>query len=104
MAYEIEVITDSRFADRYKDKNIEDACKEMLNKIIENLNNENIYSKVENDVRKLTFEDGTIQYRATLFIQLKKRSQKAKSIFVAVNSVKSTYFKRVRNISLNEAA
>ena len=104
MAYEIEVISDSRYADRYEGKSIEDVCRENLNKIIENLNNEDIYSKIENNVRKLIFEDGTIQYRAILFIQLKKRTQKATSIFKAVNSVKSTYFKRVRNIPLSKAA
>ena len=103
MAYIIEVITDNRRLDRYKD-NIEDSCKQMLKQIIENLNSENIYNKIERDVREVKFEDGTIQYRATLFIQLKNRKQKESRIFFAVNSVYPTYFKKVKNIKLDEVA
>lgn len=96
MAFEIEIITDSRFLYKYSSDNLEKECENMVNKIKSNLKEKDLYFEVEREVYKVDFKD-SIQFRALLFIQLKNRKQSKKDVYYAVNSVCPTYFKEVKN-------
>lgn len=96
MAFEIEIIIDSRFLHKYSSDNLEKECENMVNKIKSNLKEKDLYFEVQREVYKVDFKD-SIQFRALLFIQLKNRKQLKKDVYYAVNSVYPTYFKEVKN-------
>lgn len=99
MAYEIEIITDDRFLDRYDTDDIKLECENMLGEIHNNLVSLGLYVEVYKKPYLVDFDDNK-QYRTLLFIQFKNRKISLNKMMETVNKVYAPYYKKVKNKKL----
>ena len=96
MGYKFEIITDSRFTDKYSGDDIKTAIEKMIKSLSEKLSilNEITFEILE--PRLLDgWEDGTKQYRAVCYINKSTRQITWDHIFGVINSVYAPYYQKI---------